>query len=248
MTRIFFSGKISVNSSIAIDDTQNIHYISCVLKKKCDESITIFNSEDGEFECKIAFISRKKILLNTKKRITPPLEDSSLHKINCVIGIIKQTRLLNCIDMLTQFGIKNFSLVKCLYSQNYNINIEKLHTRIVSSIQQSNRSIIPKIKLFPSLQDFLNETKKDEIFILADPTHKTDLLSKKTFFNAYEKNKNLVLFIGPEGGFSQEEIVQIKQFNNSSFFSVKLNDGVLRSETASIVLAAKIHEYIKSTE
>lgn len=59
---------------------------------------------------------------------------------------------------------------------------------------------------------------------------------EKSNVNFPEANKKTILMIGPEGGFSDEEVILAKKFG---FQSISLGKRILRSETAAIFLLAK---------
>ncbi|MDB9745912.1 RsmE family RNA methyltransferase, partial [Candidatus Pelagibacter sp.] len=96
-----------------------------------------------------------------------------------------------------------------------------------------NRINVPFVEDPQSLQNFLKEKKMDLIF--------TDLNSenKKLRLNKLTHNPTCVI-IGPEGDFSEEERKEILGFDGVQ--PIKINDNILRSETA-VISALSIVNY-----
>ena len=68
--RIYFPKKISLNQTVTIT-TKQLHYLVNVMRKKKDDTISIFNSVDGEYLAKISQIYKKYIVLIVLKKWSP---------------------------------------------------------------------------------------------------------------------------------------------------------------------------------
>tara|TARA_Y100000996_G_scaffold285039_1_gene224985 strand:- start:365 stop:691 length:327 start_codon:yes stop_codon:yes gene_type:complete len=105
---------------------------------------------------------------------------------------------------------------------------------IIEASEQSNRINVPDIEEPKSLDDFLTNNKVDLIF--------TDLNSENTKIDLNKVTDNpTCVIIGPEGDFSEEERAKILKFNGVQ--SLKINENILRSETA-VISAVSIIKYV----
>ena len=101
----------------------------------------------------------------------------------------------------------------------------KLEKVVIEASEQSNRIVVPSIEKPQSLKDFLNNKKIDLIF--------TDLNSHNNKVNTDKLTENpTCIIIGPEGDFSEKERELILTFKGVQ--AIKINENILRSETAVI--------------
>ena len=112
-----------------------------------------------------------------------------------------------------------------------NINKElnkRLNKIIISALKQSKRATIPKLNNAEKFEDFIKKKFKSKKYIATCNTNlKKELLSKMI-----EKSKNIIILIGPEGGFTNNEI---ELASNNNFNFVSLGRNTLRTETSGIV-------------
>ena len=114
------------------------------------------------------------------------------------------------------------------------INIERLKKIAIEASEQSNRISVPSIEEAQNLKSFLNSNSVNLIF--------TDLNSdnkkiEKTKFS----DEPICIIIGPEGDFSEQERQEILSFKGVQ--ALKINDNILRSETA-VISAISIVNYV----
>ena len=107
------------------------------------------------------------------------------------------------------------------------INIKRLEKVIIESCEQSNRLKIPIIEKPLSLENFI-KIYQDLDIIFCDLNAGSKTINK----NILKNQKPLCVLIGPEGDFTENERKKILELNNVQ--SVKINENILRSETAAI--------------
>lgn len=96
----------------------------------------------------------------------------------------------------------------------------------ISSMKQSLRAYLPIISKMQKFSEFIKKSNLDQKFI----AHCKYDSSKEKIKN--NKKKSSCILIGPEGDFSNKEIILAKKFQ---FKTVTLNDNRLRTETAAII-------------
>jgi 16S rRNA (uracil1498-N3)-methyltransferase len=153
-------------------------------------------------------------------------------KIFLGIGQIKQGHLELLVEKAVELGVAEIHLLQTRYVSHRKLNLQRLEKIAIVAMKQCGRSRIPPVFSPVSLTNFLDLTEKLPnrfIFDNQEQTpHYSQLLPPK---NAAET----VLLIGPEGGFSQEEIALSR---NKSIQAVQLGQRRLRSETAAIMALA----------
>jgi 16S rRNA (uracil1498-N3)-methyltransferase len=114
------------------------------------------------------------------------------------------------------------------------INKVRLEKIVIEASEQSNRINVPTIEDAQNLNSFLKKNSMDLIF--------TDLNSNNEKINRSKlTDKPVCIIIGPEGDFSESEREEILSFNNVQ--AIKINENILRSETA-VISAISIVNYV----
>tara|TARA_B110000438_G_C15405477_1_gene475219 strand:- start:194 stop:619 length:426 start_codon:yes stop_codon:yes gene_type:complete len=129
------------------------------------------------------------------------------------------------IQKATELGVTKFLPIIFDRTIVRKINKERLKKVIIEAAEQSNRINVPSIEDPQSLKNLLSNKKIDLIF--------TDLNSqnKKLDLEKFTSNPTCVI-IGPEGDFSEKERKKILAFKDAQ--PIKINENILRSETAAI--------------
>ena len=137
------------------------------------------------------------------------------------------------IQKATELGVTKFLPVIFDRTVVRKINKERLEKIIVEASEQSNRINVPSIESPQTLDIFLKKNSMDLIF--------TDLNSDNIKVDKSKlTDKPVCIIIGPEGDFSEAERDKILSFKDVQ--SVKINENILRSETA-VISAISIVNY-----
>ena len=138
------------------------------------------------------------------------------------------------IQKATELGISKFLPIIFDRTIVRKINKDRLEKIVIEACEQSNRISVPAIEQSQNLKSFLNSNSMNLIF--------TDLNSdnkkiEKTKFS----DEPICIIIGPEGDFSEHERHEILSFKGVQ--ALKINDNILRSETA-VISAISIINYV----
>ena len=100
--------------------------------------------------------------------------------------------------------------------------------------KQSLKATVPTLEGMTDFKEFVKRPFDGQKFI----AHCCKDEAKKEFKNLYQKGQNVLVLIGPEGDFSNEEIEMALQ---NGFIPVSFGDSRLRTETAALVACHTIH-------
>lgn len=100
-------------------------------------------------------------------------------------------------------------------------------------MKQSVKAYLPELNSSVGYKDFVEQAKSPQKFICTCDDDKS-----ATVKNSYEKEKKVLILIGPEGDFSKEEI---KFAKSNGFKTISLGESRLRTETAGIVACTMIN-------
>ena len=230
--RIFFSESLSINSISKLGKPQS-HYISKVMRIKVGKNFSLFNS-NGEWLVEIKSISNGivefSVLEQTRKK-------EIFKDIWLAFSPIKANYFNFMIQKSTELGITKFFPIIFDRTIVRKVNKQRLEKVIIESAEQSNRINIPLIEKPQSLKSFLSNNKNKINLIFTDLNSK----NKKIELNK-STNKPVCIIIGPEGDFSEKERKDILSFDQVN--SVKINENILRSETAAISTVSLINYFL----
>ena len=229
--RLFYQKKIS-NNLIGNLDKKQSHYVNKVMRLKENDEFNIFN-ESGEWVAKIKKVNKSGIEFQIIKQIR-----SKESKIDIWLAFspIKSNYFNFMIQKATELGVTKFIPIIFERTIVRKINSERLKKIIIEATEQSNRISLPKLENPITLQNFF-QSYEDKIKLIF-----TDLNSKqkKISISKFEK-KPLCIIVGPEGDFSELERLEILGFKGVE--SIKLNENILRSETA-VISALSVINFI----
>ena len=229
--RLFFEKSLSLNLKSKLNNPQS-HYLSKVMRIKIGENFSLFNKK-GEWVAKIDQISNGIVEFSISKQLR---KSESSKEIWLAFSPIKSNYFSFMIQKATELGITKFIPIIFERTVVRKINQDRLNKIIIEASEQSNRINIPLLEKPQNLKEFLSKNIKKIDLIFTDLNSK----NKKLEVNKLD-NKPLCIIVGPEGDFSEKEKDQISNFKEVK--SIKINENILRSETAAIS-AISIINYI----
>jgi len=150
------------------------------------------------------------------------------------------------IEKVTELGVDEVIPLVTRYSQVDNLRgADRLKKKIIEACEQCGRVRMPELRanfqfpIFPSrdrtaagnFQTYAEKYYKDYLKICFDGRgERIDLIDLKT--KIQEEQNNVLLMVGPEGGWSEEEYDWLTKNN---FLRLSLGSNVLRAETAGVV-------------
>lgn len=212
-----------------------------VLRIKKNELISLF-FDDKEYVYIVEDINKKGVYLkfyDEKKYI------KNLQKINIYQSIIKKDKIEQMLNLSTQVGVCNIYLIKAQYSQKIIFsknNIDRFNKILIEASEQSGRINIPKIINKIDLNN-VNVNSNDLNIVLHNNDNDYNKYNLKKF-NINDKNLfnlnniNINIFVGPEAGFGEKDIVY---FLSNNFIFWNLNTYILRSENAGAIACAVLN-------
>ena len=227
--RLFFSSTLSKNMIDKLDKSQS-HYLTKVMRLKKNDIFSLFN-KTGEWEAKILNITKDFVEFKSTKQLR---QKENTKELWLAFSPIKSNYQNFMIQKATELGVSKFLPIIFDRTIVRKINKDRLEKIVIEACEQSNRLNVPSIEKAQNLKNFLNSNSMNLIF--------TDLNSdnkkiEKTKFS----DKPICIIIGPEGDFSEHERQEILSFKGVQ--ALKINDNILRSETA-VISAISIINYV----
>lgn len=203
-----------------LTDRELVRQIRKVLKLEPGETICISDGRGADYEGVIEKIDTDTVYLNniTKKESLMPKKNVTLY-----CAILKKENFELVCQKATELGVTKIVPIITQRTIKQGLKVDRLKKIIKEASEQSGLSQIPILSEALTFSDAIAESlKENEKTFLFD---KSGLDIKNTF-------KSIGLFVGPEGGFTDDEILHAK---NLHIEVGSLGITTLRGETAAIV-------------
>ena len=204
------------------------HHICHVMRMKKGDEIEVV--DDGRlFLCRIDSFN--------------PLTISMIHEIANDVEIKEEITLLfaltkgDKIDLVlqkaTELGVKKIALIESERTvvkyddKDVNKKLERFRKIMKEASEQSHRLIIPELLGIYNLKNLSKELLSDLNYV----AYEKDANQINEAFQGLSKEKSISILIGPEGGFSEQEI---NHLTDQGFIRTSLGKRILRAETAAI--------------
>ena len=218
--RLFFPESLSINLNSKLDKSQS-HYLAKVMRTNIGENFSLFN-QSGEWEAKITKIIKGVVEFSIAKKIRSNVNEKEIW---LAFAPIKLNYLNLMMQKATELGVTRFIPILTERTIVRRINQKRISKIIIEASEQSNRLKIPKLEEIVKLDNFLKSNQKINIIF-------GDLNTDNSSLNIIKNTEPLCVLIGPEGDFTQKEREKILELKN--LIPLKINENILRSETAAI--------------
>ncbi len=218
---------------------QDARHIGRVLRLKAGDPVAMTDGLGVDYTGEIVTIGADRIevsILEKKQSAT----ESDLHLTVCS-AMLKDKKMDGVVKQLTQLGVTQWipffssRSVPCPNSKKISRRMGRWESIVRESLKQCRRSC---------LMDILPPMGFEEVLERAYPFHHKIAFWEEASLPlgrlGDEKKNSVIMLIGPEGGFSEKEIVKAEA---AGFVSYSLGPRILRAETAAST-AAGLVQYI----
>ena len=232
----FFVHPKNVHGSELILSEDETHHLSRVLRKKKGDIIWVVDGEGTGYEVKILHIEKNGVrgkIIRTRRRTGEPVAEVSLAQ-----GVLKGERFDWLVEKVTEIGVRK--IIPFISKNAVTVvgpqKIARWKRIAMASMKQSGRSILPDITSAMTFNQVMSLGSNCKYRLIAHSSLESSSINSIENKHQIAKQK-VLLVVGPEGGFNQEEIEQAIEHG---FRPVTLGPRRLRAETAGIVLSSLI--------
>lgn len=231
--RIYFPHPLKTSAQIELDESISRHLLT-VLRLNIGETLQIFNGEGGAYLAVLKSIQRKHAIVELGEWIADEVE--SPLSIHLGQAISRGERMDYSVQKSVELGVTEITPLfaeRCGVQLNKERQGNRLHhwqKIAISAAEQSGRCRVPIVNPPQNLIDFLASTTR--IGFICTPKAGSRDLRCETMATLPDKLSAVTVLIGPEGGFSPQEIQQAER---AGFHTLSLGSRILRTETAAVV-------------
>ncbi len=227
----FFVLPTTINADRAHIKGETAHQISRVLRMQPGDRITLLNGQGFEYTVTLLEIGKDEVTGRVESSAEGKAEPH--HKITLYLSLLnKADKFEWALQKCTELGASAFVPVRSARSISDApgpARIERWQRIILEAAEQSGRSIIPALHETLTFQVALKtETGKPSII----PALEAGTTLRQAIVGLKHANlANISIFIGPEGGFTPDEV---READSAGVQSVTLGPRTLRAETAAV--------------
>ncbi len=210
--------------SLEITDAETLHQWRSVLRLTVGDLVILVDQNSGqEAKVEIRGFERDRAQLYIIETITNKSE--SPRKVVLYCAILKKENFELVAQKATECGVIEIVPLLTDRTVKQNIKFDRLEKIVREAVEQAGRAVVPIVKPPIGLEEAMELVVPTETYFF----HVPDMADQKAFEAVGDR---LNIFIGPEGGWSVEEI-NLAQKRGCHL--VSLGPRVLRGETAAIV-------------
>ncbi|PHS73000.1 MAG: 16S rRNA (uracil(1498)-N(3))-methyltransferase [Cycloclasticus sp.] len=231
ISRLFVEQSLVEGASIILEP-EAAHYLRNVLRLKKSFQLTVFNGKGGEYTATVAEVGRKIVSLAIGQWHDVNLESSLAIELG--LSVSRGERMDVAIQKAAELGVATITPVitqHCVVKLTGERRLQRhqhWQNIIYRACEQCGRNVLPLLNVTMDLADWLRSELATNRIIF-EPG-RTDTL--KTYTKA---EGDVASLIGPEGGFSEQEVVDAEQ---AGFTALGFGPRVVRNETAAIASIA----------
>lgn len=236
----FFVNTQNISAAEIIIDDENVNHIKNVLRLQIGDQITINDRQGHDYKCIISAIEHCRIIASIES-VTNSLAEPNVEAI-LFQSLIKGEKMEWVIQKAVEIGVTKIipiCTIRCVVKLD---NPKKMGTKVdrwnkiaESAAKQSGRGIVPEVTAPMYFNESIAYAKEQALCTIIPYEKEYEIGVRKVLQNT--TSKSFGIFIGPEGGFTEEEI---NKAIDEGVHSVSLGNRILRSETASLVTLANI--------
>lgn len=232
--RFFVKEQTPQKGEFIVSDTNLLNQWRNVLRMKAGDRLVAFDGTGDEAFCELSALDKKSatlLILEKKKGLAPARE------ITLFMSLIKRDNFELVLEKATELGVSRIVPVEVSRSEKKGLNRERSEKILREASEQSGRATVPVLGDVVNIKDIFRVPIGEAY---GDSTHKEPIivLDPRGLPIGEAYGKGVVgLVIGPEGGFTDEEI---KFFKTNGTPILSTGATILRAETAAIVALALV--------
>jgi 16S rRNA (uracil1498-N3)-methyltransferase len=221
MIRLHVEADLTAGASVEATEGQ-AHYLGGVMRRGVGDTVRLFNGRDGEWESRIATLSRGRASFAAEIQVRPQSGDADLW---LMFAVLKRDTTDLVVQKATELGVSTLIPVFTERTNAGRVNLDRLRTIAIEAAEQSERLTVPLLRPVRQLHDTLAEWPAGRPLFVA--------LERADAQKLTPASGPAGLLIGPEGGFGPRDHTVLDRCRFVR--PVSLGPRILRAETASIV-------------
>ncbi len=241
MPHFFIPSNTVANGHIIISDKENYNHIAKSLRIRKGEKLLLIDENKIQYETVVADVTSNEVIVK--------IENSYISFRSLDFGLyLAQSPLRSeaqsfVVEKATELGVKGIYPVRtdncALSDEVIKKKITKWQKIMYQAAKQCERADVPVCFDLDTLENLID--KFDRVIVFCERIATKTLSDIKPV----KKDENLLVIVGPEGGFSEREF---KLFEDKGLDMLTLGNLILKAETAvTVALGNIIYEFSRKS-
>ncbi len=213
------------------------HHCFHVMRLSTDDSIILTDGRGGCMEGVIRKATKPEGIIELTTDHQAEFQNPRSYHLSIALAPTKNIdRTEFAVEKLVELGVDEICFLDCLHAERHHIRLERFEKIIIAAAKQSRKIFLPTLIELHSPEKYIKRKRVEnsEENILC--CHLDS--SSRPLIENYSPGSDVVMLIGPEGGFASEEL---DLMTNMNIKFVHLGPFRLRVETAAIAACCGVH-------
>jgi 16S rRNA (uracil1498-N3)-methyltransferase len=230
--RLFVGAPLAAGGEVSLNRDQ-ANYLRNVLRLAQGDGVLLFNGQDGEWRAHLASSGKRSATLIVGPQVRRQPLAGDLH---FLFAPLKHARLDYMVQKAVEMGASLLQPVITRHTQVTRINLDRIRANVIEAAQQCGVLGVPDVAE-PIPIDRVADGA-DRLLIFCDEG--AEVANPVMAWEATQpaRGQPLDVFIGPEGGFADEERAAL--LKRSKVLRIALGPRILRADTAAVAALALV--------
>jgi 16S rRNA (uracil1498-N3)-methyltransferase len=229
--RLYVSAGLAEGVAVPFDAAQT-HYLRNVLRLTAGAELPLFNGRDGEWQARILELGKSRGSAAPLRPTRPQTAETAPW---LLFAPLKHGAIDFLVEKATELGVGRLLPVRTQRTIVARIKLDRLAAHAREAAEQTERLSVPIVEELQPLDRLLQNWPADRQLILCDESGSAPPI-ELALRDAEIMQSNWAILVGPEGGFTIEELNTIR--NLPFVTAVGLGPRVLRADTAALAALA----------
>ncbi|MDP8257353.1 MAG: 16S rRNA (uracil(1498)-N(3))-methyltransferase [Candidatus Alcyoniella australis] len=238
MRRFYLPQIEVVDGKVKITGREHWH-MSRVLRLKPGDPLVLFDGSGTDYVCSIENVNVKQTMCSVASRSESTVEPSIA--VDLYVGLLKGTKMDQVVQKATELGASavypftsSFTTARLSVERGVQ-RVERWSRIATEAAKQCGRSQVPRIAAPQNFAEAIRQGSQASLAVIFYEHHRG--MSAKQVLRRMGSPSRVAIFVGSEGGFSDDEVKLAKQ---ARVLAVGLGARTLRAETAALAALALV--------
>ncbi|MCC7186522.1 MAG: 16S rRNA (uracil(1498)-N(3))-methyltransferase [Acidobacteria bacterium] len=233
MTRVYMP-EITAGATRVEVRGDEAHHLSRVVRARVGEVVGVFDGRGHEWRARIEEVSKQAVMLAIDAEVAPVAEPA-VH-VTLAIGVLKGDQMDTVVRDATVMGV---SALVPLATDHVSVPtrawrddaaVMRWQRVAVAAAKQCQRAVVPAVSAVVPFAELWTQPRPDVVLACVEPA--ASGLLAATPWQTLTRPASVLILVGPEGGWSGAEVVQIGAHDGHA---VSLGPRTLRAEAVPAV-------------
>ena len=234
MTTLYYLPKAHISGNLASLPQEEAHHAVNVVRHKAGDMVYAVDGEGGWYQIRLTRVGKRIAdgeILDTQLEYGEPA-----YKLTVGLAVLKnQKRFDLFVEKAAELGVSKIVPLVTSRTEKKSIKEDRIRKILRAAMKQCGRSRLIELSEVRLLNAFLNEVS-DSLLLCCHEREKAESALYKQL-ESYSGEREATVIVGPEGGFTDEEIDQVQ---STGFKLTSLGTRRLRAETAAIAVSTGV--------